>query len=127
MNDNEQTLYASYNSLSRYPLMLGVPVEVLAIMMLTTIISGFVGVAAFGFYGIILPILLIFCLLLIRGKCADDSRAVAWMQWDLKGWLDRLKCSNNVTSFTSNVDHLKTLETTYRGWLKDNSVKETAA
>ncbi|AIW17513.1 conjugal transfer protein traD (plasmid) [Vibrio tubiashii ATCC 19109] len=105
--------------------MFGVPVIAFVVLTLLILVTGVFGFILFGIYSLIVPIFLIACLIGIRFECAEDSRAVEWMKWDFKGWLDRLKCRSNVTSFTSNVDHLKSQEAVLREWLKHNSTTTT--
>ncbi|MGR2997563.1 conjugal transfer protein traD [Vibrio vulnificus] len=107
--------------MSRNPLMFGVPLLVLVFLLLLIFITGIVGVKFIGVYGLSFPMLLICLLYFIRMECQEDSRAIDWLMWDIKGWLDKLKCGSDVISITSNINHLDSQETVLREWIKNNS------
>jgi type IV secretion system protein VirB3 len=113
--------YLSYNSLSRTPLMFGVPLIVLLFLLLLILITTIVGVSNFGVYGLAFPILLVCLLIFVRMECKEDSRALDWLVWDIKGWLDKQRCGSDVISITSNINHLDSQETVLREWIKNNS------
>ena len=124
ISDEEKEKYLSYNSLSRNPLMFGVPLLVLISMLLLILITGILGALLLGVYGLFAPIILVCVLFYIRMECKEDSRAIDWMIWDIKGWLDKKKCGSEVISITSNINHLDSQETVLREWIKNNSTAE---
>ncbi len=120
MHDEERAQYASYNSLARKPLMLGIPVIPLVLGTLGMLFSGWGGLIIFGIEGLLFPAFIALGLLYIRIRSMGDSRAIDDMKWQAKGFLTRLRCQSNTSSFTSFDNHPARRKQYVSEWFKNN-------
>ncbi|MCG9625410.1 conjugal transfer protein TraD [Vibrio mediterranei] len=119
--EEERELYASYNSLSRKPLIGGIPVIALVMGCGAMLLTGFGGLAFFGAKGLVLPAFFALGLLYIRIRSMEDSRAIEDIQWELKGLLTRLRCQSTTLSFTSMDNQTAKRKSHVSEWFKNNS------
>ncbi|WP_321273661.1 conjugal transfer protein TraD [uncultured Vibrio sp.] len=121
MHSEEREQYASYNSLARKPLMLGIPIIPLIMGALLMLITGWIGLSFFGVKGLVFPAFIALGLLYIRIRSMEDSRAIDDMKWEAKGFLTRLRCQSNTISFTSIDNHPFRRKQHVSEWLKNNT------
>ncbi|WP_372378896.1 conjugal transfer protein TraD [Vibrio natriegens] len=121
MHSEEREQYASYNSLARKPLMLGIPIIPLIMGALLMLIIGWVGLSFFGVKGLVFPAFIVSGLLYIRIRSMEDSRAIDDMKWEAKGFLTRLRCQSNTISFTSIDNHPFRRKQHVSEWFKNNT------
>ncbi|WP_199481226.1 conjugal transfer protein TraD [Vibrio owensii] len=121
MHDEERDQYASYNSLARKPLMLGIPIFPLVMGGIAMLFVGWIGVFFFGTKGLVFPAFIALGLLYIRVRSEEDSRAIDDMKWEAKGFLTRLRCQSNTISFTSIDNHPFRRKQHVSEWFKNNT------
>ena len=101
----EKQEYASFNVLSRKPLVMGVP-----IMILVGFSFAILGSAVFGFIlfpikvAFIIPAILLFGLVVIKFMCEEKSNAMDDLQWTIKGALMRLEQKSIIFSVSPHSD-----------------------
>ncbi|WP_261887508.1 conjugal transfer protein TraD [Vibrio aerogenes] len=118
---DEPELYASYHSLSRQPLIAGIPVITLVIGFALVLLTTVLALLTVGLTGLVVPALILFGLLYIRIRCAEDSRATEEMRWELKGMQIRLMCRSNMISFTSIDESERRRKEDVSEWIKNNT------
>ena len=121
MHSEEREQYASYNSLARKPLMLGIPIIPLIMGALLMLITGWIGLSFFGVKGLVFPAFIALGLLYIRIRSMEDSRAIDDMKWEAKGFLTRLRCQSNTISLTSIDNHPFRRKQHVSEWFKNNT------
>lgn len=121
MHSEEREQYASYNSLARKPLMLGIPIIPLIMGALLMLITGWIGLSFFGVKGLVFPAFIALGLLYIRIRSMEDSRAIDDMKWEAKGFLTRLRCQSNTISFSSIDNHPFRRKQHVSEWFKNNT------
>lgn len=121
MHDEERDQYASYNSLARKPLKLGIPIFPLVMGGIAMLLVGWIGLFFFGAKGLVFPAFIALGLLYIRIRSEEDSRAIDEMKWEAKGFLTRLRCQSNTISFTSIDNHPFRRKQYVSEWFKNNT------
>ncbi|MGR5514049.1 conjugal transfer protein TraD [Vibrio harveyi] len=121
MHEEERDQYASYNSLARKPLMLGIPIFPLVMGGIAMLLLGWIGLFFFGAKGLFFPAFIALGLLYIRIRSEEDSRAIDEMKWEAKGFLTRLRCQSNTISFTSIDNHPFRRKQHVSEWFKNNT------
>lgn len=121
MSSEAQDKYASYNSLARKPLVMGIPIIVLvlgcALMLITAVLGGLV----FGIKGLVIPSLILLGLIYVRIRCEKDSRAAEDIKWELKAFLTRIQCQSNTISYTSIDNNPIRRKKHVSEWFKNNT------
>ena len=101
----EKQEYASFNVLSRKPLVGGVP-----IMILVGFSFAMLGSAVLGFIflptkiAFIIPAILLFGLVVIKFMCEEKSNAMDDLQWTIKGALMRLQQQSIIFSVSPHAN-----------------------
>ncbi|EDX0932708.1 VirB3 family type IV secretion system protein [Enterobacter asburiae] len=80
-----KTEYLTYNGFNRPALFVGIPLIPFIIGLTLLLVTFFIGVLVFGFYGLILPSLIIAALFSIKQMCADDPNAMELKSIQFKG------------------------------------------
>ncbi|EPC4825465.1 VirB3 family type IV secretion system protein [Salmonella enterica] len=79
------TLYLSYNGFNRPAMFRGIPLIPFVICLMALLLSFFIGVLTVGFYGLILPAVIIGVMMAIKQMCADDPAAMTLKYLQFKG------------------------------------------
>jgi type IV secretory pathway VirB3-like protein len=121
MSIEEKDEYASYNSMSREPLIAGIPIIPLISLLGLAAVTAALGFIFLGVLkGLIVPTIILAGLFVIRVKCMDDSRAMKSIFWDLKGIFYRLSSGSLIVSFTSISNSDQRRKENVIEWFKNN-------
>ncbi|EBI4219258.1 TPA: VirB3 family type IV secretion system protein [Salmonella enterica subsp. enterica serovar Paratyphi B] len=82
---NLKTLYLSYNGFNRPAMFRGIPLIPFVLCLIALLLSFFIGVLTIGFYGLILPAIIIGVMMAIKQMCADDPNAMTLKFLQFKG------------------------------------------
>ncbi len=122
VDEQEQDVYASYNSLGRKPLILGIPIIVLVFGLLAILLSAILSIVTVGIKGLVIPALFVFLLIYVRIRCEHDSRAIEDIYWDIRGGLVRIVSQSRIVSFSYIDDTERKRKQHVSEWLKNNTI-----
>ncbi|HCP8030924.1 TPA: VirB3 family type IV secretion system protein [Escherichia coli] len=91
-----KTVYLTYNGLNRPAMIKGMPIIPFILCLLALMVSFFIGILTIGFYGLIIPSVIIGVMIAIKQMCADDPNAMSARALKFKGLCLKGFRSNNV-------------------------------
>lgn len=83
-DDNTILEFETHNAMSRVAMTVGVPLFVLIFHGLALLVSFFVGIYFFGWWGLIFPVLPLLSFFAVRIICALDDRALRRFKYSLR-------------------------------------------
>lgn len=120
----ERTKFASYNSLARKPLLMGVPVIMLVLGSALMLLTGVLGWLLIGAKGLVFPALILLFLFYLRIRSFSDSRASEEIIWEIRGLISRLRCRSSIVSYSSIDGSTIRSKKDVSEWIKNNTTKK---
>ncbi|HGG5823026.1 TPA: VirB3 family type IV secretion system protein [Salmonella enterica subsp. enterica serovar Saintpaul] len=80
-----KTLYLTYNGFNRPAMFRGIPLIPFVLCLVALLLSFFIGVLTIGFYGLIIPAIIIGIMMSLKQMCADDPNAMTLKHLQFKG------------------------------------------
>ena len=121
-NKESTDFFSSYNGLGRPALAWGVPVFIFITMFFLIISTFFIGIIlGFGFFSILIPMILFTVIFFIKIKCESNNRAIEIIKINIYGFLLRLKSGGKILTLTSNKYSRKERIKNVRKFIKKNN------